>query len=401
VMRHLDLANVRLLIRQNQYSAAARALQQLPESTVQMQAGVIALLRGKIACALGDYEQATSATHAAIMALTSAAARMDLARAYLLQAQIATSDNSSDSTMLAPLLERVIHIADQLGHDAFLVAETLAMSSLLRRASTANVARASDWLRRQQDVHLAAQALRIDDQRSVLVVRTLGTDQILLDGRLIDVGWRKAREVLYYLLAHASGASSESLREAIWPDLSPQSSSETLRRAIYRLRAALPQDTIVSQGRQGYQLNRGGLRIDYDVDQFLHVLGTHSTDREALIAALELYHGPYLPWSDGTWSQDLRILVEQRYLYALRTTAERCVHADAHLDGLILYQRILTVDQLDEAAHMGIMHSHVALGNRAAAIAQYQTLRRLLNEELGLDPGPEIERVYRSLLVIS
>jgi DNA-binding SARP family transcriptional activator len=41
------------------------------------------------------------------------------------------------------------------------------------------------------------------------------------------------------------------------------------------------------------------------------------------------------------------------------------------------------------------------LGNRAAAIAQYQMLRRLLDEELGLDPGPEIERLYREILSTS
>src|SRR5262249_17026015 len=146
----------------------------------------------------------------------------------------------SDSAALVEALERAAQIADQLGHDAFLVAETLSLAEVLQRASAANNVRASDWLRRHQDVFAAAQALRVDDQRPVLVVRTLGTDQITLQGQPVDIGWRKAREVFYYLLAHPGGASSEMLREAIWPDLSPQGSSEALRRAIYRLRAVLP-----------------------------------------------------------------------------------------------------------------------------------------------------------------
>jgi DNA-binding SARP family transcriptional activator len=49
------------------------------------------------------------------------------------------------------------------------------------------------------------------------------------------------------------------------------------------------------------------------------------------------------------------------------------------------------------------MRCHVALGNRAAAINQYHALRRILNEELGLDPLPssEIEILYHQLLIPS
>jgi DNA-binding SARP family transcriptional activator len=387
---------VRLLIRQEQYAAASQALLRLPESTTNYHPGVAALLRGRIACGLGDYAQASREAQIAIAALEAATVPMELARAYLLQAQIIASKTPKDKTALAASLERVVQIADRLGHDAFLVAETLSMGNVLQCADTARVA---DWLRRHRDVRLIAQALRTDDRRLVLVVHTFGTDQIVLDGKTIDIGWRKAREVFYYLLAHSGGAASGVLREAIWPDLSAQGSSEALRRAIYRLRAVLPDDMIASHGRRGYRLNREVVRIEYDVEQFLDVLGNRSDDREALIGALELYHGPYLPWSDSSWSRDLRMALEKQYLHALRAAAERYVRANAYLDALMLYQRILMIDQLEEAAHAGIMHCHVALGNRAAAVAQYQKLRRLLDEELGLDPDPEIEHVYRSLLV--
>jgi two-component SAPR family response regulator len=71
-----------------------------------------------------------------------------------------------------------------------------------------------------------------------------------------------------------------------------------------------------------------------------------------------------------------------------------------YADALNLYRRILAIDDLDEAAHAGVMRCQMLLGNRAAAIGQYQTLRRALDEELGLDVErtSEVEQLYRRIL---
>jgi DNA-binding SARP family transcriptional activator len=44
------------------------------------------------------------------------------------------------------------------------------------------------------------------------------------------------------------------------------------------------------------------------------------------------------------------------------------------------------------------MKAHVNLGNRGAAKDQYETLRRLLERELGVEPGPEARKAYQELL---
>lgn len=398
IMRSLDLAAVRVLIRRGRYEAAARALQQLPETTLHLHAGVAALLRGGIACGLKHYDQALDDAQSAITALESAHAPMDLARAHLLKARVAASKTPIDSAMLTKALEQAIAVADQVGYDAFLVAETLSMSNLLTCAGATTIARVADWLQRHRDVLTAAQSLGKDDQQPTLTIRALGTDQISLNDQPIDIGWRKAREVLYYLLSHPGGASSETLCAEIWPDLTAQSGSETLRRAIYRLRAALPRELIISPGRQRYQVNRKVVQLDYDVERFLEALDIRTSDHKAIIAAIEIYKGSYLPWSDSSWSRDMRMGLEQRYLFSLRSTAKRWEEADAYIDALILYQRVLMVEQLDEATHAGVMRSHIMLGNRAAAIEQYHSLRHILNAELGIDPGVEVEQLYRDML---
>jgi DNA-binding SARP family transcriptional activator len=324
---------------------------------------------------------------------------MDLARIYILQAAIAARQHAADDSALIDLLDGAAQIADRLGHDAFLAIETLPINSLLRRAAAAGWARATTWLLHHQEMRLVAQMIAHNDQRLVLTIRAFGTDEILLDGQPVKIGWFKAREVLYYLLSHPSGATSEALREAIWPELSPERSRGTLKTAIWQLRSALPPQLVECEQRV-YRLNQAAVRIVYDVAHFLQILDTHTDDREALFQALDLYHGAYLLRSDNQWCSSLRTHLEQRYFYALRLTAQICERDGGHSDALSLYARILDADLLDEAAHAGVMRCHIALGNRAAAINQYQTLRRTLDLELGLDleHSSEAEQLYHRIL---
>lgn len=249
-------------------------------------------------------------------------------------------------------------------------------------------------------MRLAAQMLDQDDQRPLLMVRTLGVDQIVLNGQPVKLGWNKAREVLYYLLAHPDGASIDTLRERIWPDRTAEQSRDALRSAIYQLRSVLPHDLITLHGRQVYRINRDHLRVDYDVERFLNVVEASAGNPELLLEELDLYRGLYLSFTDSHWCVALRTQLERRYLHALHRAAAYHEEEHAHADALLLYQRILTVDTLDEAAHAGVMRCQIALDNRAAAINQYHTLRRILDEELGLNPEPasEAEQLYRQLL---
>ncbi len=400
---YLELAVVRLLIRQRQYTAAARALDPLSVITTSRYDGVVLLLQSSIAWGLGQYEQAIHLVATAIHTLEQTRALLDLARAYLWQAHIRMHHNPADKDAWIASLEQAARITTDLGHDAFLVAETLHFPGVLRYAQMAGWKQATVWYERHADIHLAAQMIEHTDQRPVLVIRTLGSDQILVNGQATAIGWLKAREVLYYLLAHPDGATPEELREAIWPDLHGERSRGALKTAIYQLRSALPPDVIELQRRQIYRLNPDAAHIDYDVARFLRLLDTLNDDREKLFAALDLYRGLYLPWSDNHWSVGLRTYLEQRYLQALRLAAEQCLQQQIYAEALLLYQRILAVDAMDEAAHAGIMRCHLALGNRAAAIEQYRDICRIFDQELGLELGSssEVAQLYQQILAQS
>lgn len=403
LLSSLDICEVLLLLRQRQYEAAARVMRHLPEATVRRHAKAVLLLHGNIACGLGQYELAAQHAAELVSLLDGSGSATELVQAHLLRAQVAAGLTPDDTAALLEPLEQVATIANQLGHDSFIVAETLHLRSLLRRAAAAGWPRAGQWLERHQDIRLAAQVLEPNDQRPVLLVRTMGLDKIALNGEPVELGWQKAREVLYYLLAHPDGAPIDALREAIWPNVAVERSRDTLRTAIYQLRSVLPRDLIALHGRQIYQINRDALRIDYDVERYTATLDNGGDDVEALVEALDLYRGPYLANVDSQWCAALRAHLEQRNLQAQHLAAIGYERKRFFADALTLYQRILNVDQLDEAAHAGVMRCQIRLGNRAAAINQYQALRRVLADELGLDPGnaSEVEQIYHQILAES
>lgn len=400
LLGYLDLAEIRLLIRQQRPEQALRALERLPEVVRAQHGAPSLLLETAVTAALAPPERATEAAQRTVGTLERSGKPMELARAYLLLGQAAATGSPAYTPALLDALDHAAGIADELGYDAFLVCETLHLRQMLRRALAAGWVRAADWLQRQAELLLAAQRLEHDPAKPLLVVRTLGLDAITCDGRSLDLGWLKAREVFYYLLQHPGGASTEELRETIWPDLSATASRNALKTAIYQLRCSLPPHLIELRGRQVYAIERSAVEIDYDVERFVEALDRSADDPERIFEAIDLCRGDYLPWSDNGWSCRIRQELHDRFVTAIRQAAGRQEHVGAFLDALTFYRKLLALDILDEAAHAGVMRCQIALGNRAAAIGQYQALRRILDEELGLEPadGSEVEVLYHRIL---
>ncbi|GAB4199924.1 MAG: hypothetical protein OHK0022_20550 [Roseiflexaceae bacterium] len=396
----LDLAQIRLLIGQNSYQEAAQALLDVPRVTVVSRSNQILLLEGIIACGLKRYKHARDKAQQLIELIEPAGASMKLALAYLLQAEIAAAEHPGQEKLLLEPLEQAAQIADRLGHMTFLVSALLRIPEVLRRADSYGWPRSQLWSRQQQELLQIAQILDTRTQPNTLQVRALGVEQIILNQKLITIGWNKAREVFFYLLAHPNGSSIDELRENIWPDLSAQRSREALRTAIYQIRSVFPRDFIVLHGRQVYKIDRNIVSVEYDVEKFQSFHDSAVDDWHMFVSAIDIYNGSFLPSSDNQWSSVIRANLEQKYLYAMHTVAKYQEMSKSCAEALLLYKRILSVDHFDEVAHTGIMRCHIALGNRAAAIEQYHMLRQMLDEELGLNPKPasEIEQLYLQVL---
>ncbi len=61
-------------------------------------------------------------------------------------------------------------------------------------------------------------------------------------------------------------------------------------------------------------------------------------------------------------------------------------------------QSVLARDRYQERAYHRLMRAYAATGDRTAAIKAYRQCVDLLREDLGLDPLPETEELYRQIL---
>ena len=102
--------------------------------------------------------------------------------------------------------------------------------------------------------------------------------------------------------------------------------------------------------------------------------------------------GDVLPdWYDD-WIVIQRERFRQARLHALRLR-RTLVHRGRYESAIDVGLAAVAGEPLRESAHRAVILVHLAEGNRSEALRQYELCRRLLKEQLGLEPSPETERL--------
>ncbi|NLU76687.1 hypothetical protein HCC61_29385 [Streptomyces sp. HNM0575] len=229
----------------------------------------------------------------------------------------------------------------------------------------------------------------------------------------LDVGPARQRAVLAVLLLHANRpVGRERLIQAVWGDPAPayavnqlQKYVSGLRRVLEPGRAARSRSGVLVWSGDGYVLRVGPDGLDLTVFERRVARG-----REALLrgdvrgaageleGALALWAGPVL---EGVSSVVLD--GERERLAELRTAVlEERIDADLELGrhGRLVPEltRLVAEFPLRERCAALLMVALFRAGRQGEALAVYDTARKVLGEELGIDPGPELRRRHRQIL---
>ena len=102
-----------------------------------------------------------------------------------------------------------------------------------------------------------------------------------------------------------------------------------------------------------------------------------------------LYRGDLLEGMYHDWVVRERERLLHLYLSALSRLVDWHRRTGDHDSALRYARLILDRDPLREDAHQAIIEIHGEAGRRTAALRQYEACRRLLADELGVDPLPE------------
>jgi ATP/maltotriose-dependent transcriptional regulator MalT/DNA-binding SARP family transcriptional activator len=259
----------------------------------------------------------------------------------------------------------------------------------------------------------AARTSPTSQPASDLTINMLGLVEIYRDPArpLAPDAWtsKRARDILCFIASRQHRrASKETLIDTFWRDDDPESIEKKFHPTISYIRKALNSNQLLRQNFLLYKdsdyLLNPDLSYRSDVEEFDRLVAEAATARRhgqteqchsAYEEAVTLYRGEFMQGTHDDWVEEQRAYYRDQYLRMLEKLAAAAQGAREWERSLSLAQKILRDDPFREEVHCRVMRAHAALGNRVAVKEQYETLRGLLREELGVEPAQETQKVYR------
>lgn len=245
-----------------------------------------------------------------------------------------------------------------------------------------------------------------------LSLALLGPFQATLDGEpLSGLTSAKARALLAYLAVESDRAHPrEALAELFWPEHIAESALDSLRHALAQLRRVLGDQQastpLLLAARDTLRLNPAGdTWTDAAVFRALLQGGEGSQGEIPRLArAMALYRGDFLagcPTGDSPafddWVAFNRAEISRLALSALQRLAA-AHESDGDLRGAeACFRRQLAIEPWREESHRELIRLLSLSGQRSAALAQYEACRRVLKDELDVEPERETTYLYERI----
>jgi predicted ATPase/DNA-binding SARP family transcriptional activator len=255
---------------------------------------------------------------------------------------------------------------------------------------------------------------------SHLTISLLGPLQVSLAGQAIGgFAYNKARALLAYLVVEADRTHQrDTIVGLLWPEMTDVAARTNLRQVLTSLRDTIgsgdPAAPFLITTRDTLQFNPAS---DYtlDVTHFVALLEACAKHRHRhmsrcpacaarLEEAVQLYRGDFLAELSSVDSAPF----EEWLVLKREALHQRAVEALTHLAhyherwgdvprARQLLTRLIELEPWDEMAHAHLMCLLAQAGQRSAALAQYETCRRMLVEQFGVKPSAATMKLYEQI----
>lgn len=233
----------------------------------------------------------------------------------------------------------------------------------------------------------------------------LGPLQVRAGDHDVACNGAKQRLLLSVLLLNANEVvSSDRLIEVLWGD-SPPETSKALQMHVSQLRKSLEPGVLVTSP-PGYELRVAD--GDVDVHAFEAAVaegraalaaGRPADARRVLHSALALWRGP--PFADLTFEDCLQADIarlEELRVNALEARIEADMALGAHSDVIPELERLAAAHPTREGVRAQLMLALYRAGRQAEALEVYRDTRRVLVDELGIEPGRALQELEARIL---
>ena len=253
-----------------------------------------------------------------------------------------------------------------------------------------------------------------------LTISLFGTFEVVLAGQPItSFEYDKVRALLAYLAVEQDRPHRrETLAGLLWPDQPERKARHSLSQTLFSLRRAIgdhqTEPPFLQVTRQTFQFNQSS---DYELDvttfkALLSACEAHDHHQwescdlcvGRLQQAVTLYGGSFLEGfslGDSPAFEEWAVLIRERLqrlvMEALRHLTDCYQWRGKYEEALQYAWRWVELDPWREEAQRQLMRLLTLSGQREAALAQYETCRRLVIKELGVEPGAETTLLYEQI----
>jgi pimeloyl-ACP methyl ester carboxylesterase/DNA-binding SARP family transcriptional activator len=225
-----------------------------------------------------------------------------------------------------------------------------------------------------------------------------------------DFPGRQGRIAFASLLVSAHAVDRAVLADRIWGDALPPAWERHLSAVMSKLRSLLESvdggNTALIKALGGaYELELpDGTEVDlHRAEETVQSMeGSLQKEEEVpagtLELGLEILGRPFLPGERGAWVEAVRLDMRALYVRALEAGAGIRARAGNLAEAVGLAQEVIELEPFRETGYRRLMRLHLEAGERAEAVRTYEQCRRVLADELGVDPAPETHDLYISAL---
>jgi predicted ATPase/DNA-binding SARP family transcriptional activator len=256
-----------------------------------------------------------------------------------------------------------------------------------------------------------------------LTISLLGSIQITLDGEPVtDFATDKVRALLAYLVVEANRPHRrDALAGLLWPDQPQARARQSLRQTISYLRRTLGDQDNGSDDKPFLLVTRRTVQFNAESDHWLDVAAFKALARDCrahrhsrlrtclpctrrLEQMAELHQGSFMeqfflidsnPFEE--WASLEREWLHQWAIEALSHLAHYYGRRGDYAQARQYAWRQVALEPWREEAHRHLMHLLALDGQRSAALTQYEKCRRVLDEELGVEPTAETTALYEQI----
>ncbi|MFD9375425.1 BTAD domain-containing putative transcriptional regulator [Streptomyces sp. NPDC059999] len=226
------------------------------------------------------------------------------------------------------------------------------------------------------------------------------------DGRPVALDGAKQRTALAaLLLAHGRVVTDERLTTLLWGWEPPSTSTHQLYTYVSRLRTRLGPDHGLERRGAGYRMDISSSALDWDRFRRLAetgradlLAGRHADAERRLAEALALWTGPalsdvteHLAAAEGPRMTETRLAATEHH-------AEAALALGRHDELIPSLTRQVIRHPVRERPRGQLMTALFRSGRQCDALSLYEEGRRVLADELGIDPGPELRALHQQIL---